>query len=325
MGGVAVTHGRFLTDVRDRRQDVEVVATVALNARRNLPLSGPVPLLHPCRPGEELDFTKELVRNHRPDVLMYFHVAGRLPRGYTKGLGVPAVGKVCSWHTFTDQTRDVIAQMSALVFPSKYALEEGLQMGIEYHCPTFHVTNGLSDLWFAPASHARSGIVFVGSLERRKRPDLSLMAAAQLRFPIVFVGDGTERQVLEDFATRNGVAATFRGRLPEGEVAALLRRSSALCVPSESESFGNVYLEAAVSGVVSVGHRQSIVELSDMVGRIGEGCDPRLDSVVDGLKRALAVPPDFPHIKDEIAGRFSVANMTDRYVEILQQAIRTSS
>jgi glycosyltransferase involved in cell wall biosynthesis len=61
----------------------------------------------------------------------------------------------------------------------------------------------------------------------------------------VIVGDGSERQAMEDAARRNGIADHFRfvGWVPYGDVAAYLNLADMVLMPSDSEAQARVYLE----------------------------------------------------------------------------------
>jgi glycosyltransferase involved in cell wall biosynthesis len=101
-------------------------------------------------------------------------------------------------------------------------------------------------------------LIFVGGLIPLKACDLALRGAARLlrdgvaRFTVV--GDGPERQRLEQLATVLGIrdAVTFTGWLSHTEVFSRLRSADAFLFPSLKENGGGVVFEALASGAVPV-------------------------------------------------------------------------
>ena len=117
----------------------------------------------------------------------------------------------------------------------------------------------------APESGARQPwVVFLGRLTFQKGPDHFLRAAAEVaqldpaaRFLIC--GSGDMLDALKQQAQALGIAerVEFRGFLTPGAVDRLLAQSSLLVMPSVSEPFGLVALEALRAGTPVVLSRQS--------------------------------------------------------------------
>lgn len=105
-------------------------------------------------------------------------------------------------------------------------------------------------------------VLFVGRLQPLKRPDLAVRSIAELasRRPeldpiLIVVGgpsgqDGIQPAALEELARDLGAAGRVRvlPPVPHNELPALYRAADVLIVPSRSESFGLVALEAASCG-----------------------------------------------------------------------------
>lgn len=123
---------------------------------------------------------------------------------------------------------------------------------------------GVDVAQFRPGEGARSGpLVFVGRLSRQKGVHVLLDAIAQVRRPLLVIGDGPERAALE--AKARGLPVTFAGGLSEDAVAASYRTAAAVVVPSiEGEAQGLVALEAMASGAPLVATRTG--GLVDAVG-----------------------------------------------------------
>ena len=93
-------------------------------------------------------------------------------------------------------------------------------------------------------------IIFVGSLIKTKRIDRFIKLAKL--FPMLdfkIVGHGIEYDKLVKLSTEN---VFFMGLLNHSEINEVFKRSALLFLPSESEGFPKVILEAAAAGVASI-------------------------------------------------------------------------
>ncbi|HEY1448836.1 MAG TPA: glycosyltransferase family 1 protein [Caulobacteraceae bacterium] len=96
-------------------------------------------------------------------------------------------------------------------------------------------------------------IAFVGRLVREKRLDTLIEVVAALRragvaHRVLIVGDGPDRPMLE----RGLQGALFTGFLTGDELAIAYASADIFLFPSDTESFGNVTLEAMASGLPTV-------------------------------------------------------------------------
>ncbi len=105
-------------------------------------------------------------------------------------------------------------------------------------------------------SEGGSGIVCVARLVPQKRVHLAIEAVACLRdldcrIPLTIVGDGPERQRLEELARRRDVAELvhFEGALARTRVLELLVRADLMLFPAVGEGFGLSAAEAYMRGV----------------------------------------------------------------------------
>ncbi len=121
-----------------------------------------------------------------------------------------------------------------------------------------------------PATAGSGYYLFLSELVPYKRADLAVEAFRTLDRPLLIVGDGPERARLERLAGPN---VTFRGRVPEEEMADLYRGCRALLFPGV-EDFGIVPLEAMACGRPVIAY--------------GEG--GALDTVLDGETGVLFRP-----------------------------------
>lgn len=151
-------------------------------------------------------------------------------------------------------------------------------------------------------SGGRPEVVVVGRLHPLKGFDLAIEAVAALppeRRPMLrIVGapppDGEAYvRALHDAVASHGMLSTtaFDGALRRGELADRIRRAAVMLVPSHSETFGLVALEAAASGVPVIaraagGLREAV--LDGETGLLVSGDDPRVWA--DALAGLLADP-----------------------------------
>lgn len=141
----------------------------------------------------------------------------------------------------------------------------------------------------------------------------------------LLVGDGSDRQRLEDKARRLGLSSrvVFTGRIAESEKADHYRLADAYVMPGHGEGFGFVLLEAMACGIPAVassadGSREAVRD-----GLLGLVVDPRdPDDIRRGIAQALhrqrgAVPPGLDY--------FSYANFERRTHGLLDQIITRQS
>ena len=134
---------------------------------------------------------------------------------------------------------------------------------------------------------------FCGRLVSEKGVNVLLDAFAELsknesRLRLVVVGDGPERNALEEQVRYRGIEhnVTFTGSKDSNGVADMMRRCDVLVVPSVcEESFGIVALEALASGCRVVVTRKG--GLPEAVGDFGIVVDPTAESLMDGMSTAM--------------------------------------
>lgn len=227
------------------------------------------------------------LREFKPDVLHFTGPSdiGQLGAFLGHRLGIPIVG---SWHTnlheyaarrlhlrcVPDPLRQRLqrwaerqALRSALLF---YKIPRvvlapnsdiATMLRIANRKPTFLMSRGVDSQTFTPSRRRRTdatlNIGYVGRLSPEKsvqilpRLEAALVAAGcDVRFTIV--GEGTERASLERLMQR----ATFTGVLLGEALAAAYADMDLFAFPSQTETVGNVVLEAMASGVPVVAMAQ---------------------------------------------------------------------
>jgi glycosyltransferase involved in cell wall biosynthesis len=209
--------------------------------------------------------------------------------------------------------KDLIEQNSALwkagliAFIEKYTLEHAAAVHVTsereaeqaaafgFHLPCLRaIPNGvdLSEAAAPPCSTAIASIVqgppFILSLGRlnwKKGLDRLLMALPQIDGARLVIAGNDEdgyREVLQGIASREGVGdrVTFAGPVHGADKAALLSSAQLFVLPSYSENFGNVVLEAMAAGCPVVVTPE--VGIAPAVAQSGAG------AVVEGTPVALA-------------------------------------
>lgn len=136
-------------------------------------------------------------------------------------------------------------------------------------------------------------VVFAGRLIEAKRIDLLLRAIASSKraFRVGIIGDGPERDRLEQLADALGVSpqVSFLGFLEKYEhVLAHLRRADVFVSPSTREGFGLALVEAMAADctVIAVDHPHSAA--AEVVDDAAFLVGPQIGSLQRGIERALA-------------------------------------
>jgi glycosyltransferase involved in cell wall biosynthesis len=113
------------------------------------------------------------------------------------------------------------------------------------------VPNGVRATIDVPEPTARSGlrVVFAGRLVRHKRVERLIEAVARTDGAILeVIGDGPEREHLEDYSRRLGAEVTFSGKLMHDEALRRIAAADALALASDYEGMPHVVLEALLVG-----------------------------------------------------------------------------
>lgn len=126
------------------------------------------------------------------------------------------------------------------------------------------VHNGVDPARFSSKTTKKSRsaprtVLFLGRVTRQKAPEVFVRAAVRVRETVpdarfVMAGTGDRLEAVRRLADDLGIADafTFTGAVPWAEVPALLAEADVLTMPSISEPFGLVALEAAAAGVAVV-------------------------------------------------------------------------
>ena len=167
-------------------------------------------------------------------------------------------------------------------------------------------------------------LLAVCRLEPQKGVDVAVRALARLRdvepaAELVVLGDGPERDRLEDLARELDVPVHLLGRVPD--VAAWLRRADVLVHPARWEGFGLALLEAMLAQLPVVATNvSSIPEIvaDGATGLLVPPDDP--EALAEAIARVLGDPGTFGAAGRERArAEFSVARMADETLAVYEQ------
>ena len=127
-------------------------------------------------------------------------------------------------------------------------------------------------------------VLSVGRLDRAKRVELLIEAAAESSFSVVVAGDGPDRGRLEELAGQRSLdgRVRFLGRVSEDELADLYARCLAVFYAPVDEDFGMVPYEAFLADkpvVTTVDAGGPLEVVADR--KTGIVCEPRAAAVAD--------------------------------------------
>lgn len=174
----------------------------------------------------------------------------------------------------------------------------------------------------AADSGPTADLVVVGRLITHKNVDVALRALRLLhdrgeRLTLAVVGDGPERERLEQLAADLGIDAwvTFTGALPDHtDVFGALSRARVLLFPSVREGFGMVALEAMALGtpVVTSDHRDNLARDLVRPHVDGEVVPPDAASVADAVRTVVSAGPSMGGAARSRAAEYSWDALADR-------------
>lgn len=167
-------------------------------------------------------------------------------------------------------------------------------------------------------------ILYVGRLVKDKKVDVLLDAFASVLVQkpdaqFVIIGDGVERQNLEDQAQELGITrnVTFAGRIARDEdIYRYMKRARVFASASVREGFGIVTIEAIACGTPVVVSKSEANAAKDLVdpGITGSIVAPEPEAFAQACLHWLDAPPDLQRLA-ETAGRFDWETLTSKLEE----------
>jgi glycosyltransferase involved in cell wall biosynthesis len=172
-------------------------------------------------------------------------------------------------------------------------------------------------------------IVFVGTLYYQKRPLMALKALADLHemdvnAHLTFVGDGPDREELEDAVSGSGMEGkvTFAGSRPDARI--FMAASDILWLTSRYEGFGLVLVEAMLEGALVIATRVAGVVDVVIDGVTGVLVDETSKAVAEATRSATKQQQKVLEMrqfaKDNARNNYSEEKMCNKYSEFLDEA-----
>jgi glycosyltransferase involved in cell wall biosynthesis len=233
-------------------------------------------------------------------------------------LGLPAVVKIAAhrgdlggqrnWRDLLGvrhRRRAQLSQLNGVIAISRAIYDELRAYGVPER-RIVRIPNGVDTRRFKPVSDPAAKrtvreqlgvadlptVLFVGGVERRKRPDLVLEALARLgnrvdAWQLLVAGPPKDRDYesqLRDFAAEHNLGHRVQWLGMVSHVDKLYQAADLFVLPSENEGMSNALLEAMASGLASV-----VTPISGTTDLIEDGVNGRYtDFTADSLAEPLA-------------------------------------
>lgn len=160
-------------------------------------------------------------------------------------------------------------------------------------------------------------VLCVGAIDALKRMHLAVEAVARLSSggSLTVLGEGPDAAALDELAAeRLGAGRYLRRVVPRDEMPAWYGAADCFTLPSRTESFGLVYLEALACGVPVVAPDDAVRR--EVIGDAGLLCDVTDVAAYSGAL-AAALARDWGDLPRRRAERFPIAATVTAYAELL--------
>lgn len=317
--------------------------------RRKAEAKAPLPIFMQPREGRPRRFSSLLLERERPDVVLLNNLAAfngarylRVQRQVAPDL--PVVAVVHEWRAIRAKGEDERAErfrraaqegldsVSAVVFPSAHTRDLGpSELGLRYPERALVIPNplqpGFADSAIDVGGH-RDGVAFVGSFNERKNPAALLRAvAAGDGLRVTMQGRGPLEDQLRALSGELGIAdrvefAPFvKPKLHVAAVIEVMRGAELVCLPSLSESFGLVMIEALAAGAPVAGFGPTLREIRDRLGiDVGEPIDdPTPENVAAAIDSIRGRSWDRKRLRRAALSEFSATAVARQYARLLRE------
>jgi glycosyltransferase involved in cell wall biosynthesis len=357
-GGVTRFNVTLLEELRTRpwRHRVEPVGVLIPPPqrihRRIAERLAPLPIFMQPKGGRPRRFTRLLLDEQRPDVVLVNNIAAFNGARYVRVQAavapeLPTIAVVHEWRAirakageersrrYREAAQAALDSIDAVVFPSRHIRAVGReQLGLRYPERALVIANPLQPGFADPGldvTGPRAGIAFVGSYNDRKNPQSLLRAlAAMPGVTLTMQGRGPIEDELRALATELGIDdrvgfAPFLGhRRHVDAVIEVMRSAELLCVPSRSEAFALVIVEALAAGTPVAGYGPTLVEIRDRLGiDVGEPIfDPTPDNVGAAIEAVRSRRWDREALRRAALAAFSPPVIARQYARLIRAVDR---
>lgn len=150
------------------------------------------------------------------------------------------------------------------------------------------IPNGVDDFWLDNLYDGRTGsvkerikLLYVGQINRNKNVGMVISVSDELErrgysTEVCIVGDGPDAKRIKGIAARSRTAVSIVGQVDSKvKLMELYRAADIFVMPSFTETFGLVYIEAMSQGLPVIYSRGQGIDGFFEDGDIGYACDPR--------------------------------------------------
>lgn len=236
------------------------------------------------------------VKSKLPNLPKYDIVVAHMPSGilFADKLGLPFVAGIHNSDIevltnplykihFKSRLEKALKNAKAIACRSFVLQDKLLKLYPEFEEKTFVAPSGINEKLLDETNHSlftthhsRIKVLTCAHFKKRKNIDKVIKACKGLKgFELTVIGDGKERKSLGKIDKN----VNFTERLPHDEVLVKMRESDVFVLPSVGETFGMVYLEAMVSGCITVCTKGDGVDGIIKNGENGFLTEPNVDAI----------------------------------------------
>lgn len=240
------------------------------------------------------------VKSKLPNLPKYDIVVAHMPSGilFADKLGLPFVAGIHNSDIevltnplykihFKSRLEKALKNAKAIACRSFVLQDKLLKLYPEFEEKTFVAPSGINEKLLDETNHSLFTthhslikVLTCAHFKKRKNIDKVIKACKGLEgFELTVIGDGRERKSLGKIDKN----VNFTGRLPHDEVLVKMRESDVFVLPSVGETFGMVYLEAMVSGCITVCTKGDGVDGIIKNGENGFLTEPNVDAIRETL------------------------------------------
>ena len=275
-GGVATQHSMINQEfVQKSDLNIELVGTIATNSKSDKDTVTGFPYYNRNEGESILDCLLRVIDLTSPDVILMRHITNSWAASLEKIENRPlCVGYVHSVnaidpkinpnHLSKKKMMDQASKaMNLLIFNSHHSYERAMVLGLNPDCKVHIIPPSAKWDFHNPViekNEVKRKILFVGKLDQNKRIiEVMDTMLEHPKYELIISGDGPLKQdVLQIIYQRPDCSFTYYDNLDSIELAKVLANCGLLCVPSDYESFGLVYIESLCMGVPIIGFRESV-------------------------------------------------------------------